>query len=244
MPDVIDLHCHILAGIDDGAGDVEEAVAMAAQAKDDGITTICATPHIRHDHDVRIPELAQRVAALNRELDHRGIAVEIARGGEVAETALTGLGRRELAEVSLAGSHWILLEPAPGPLGQSLLDAIDDLSAHGYRALIAHPERHIGNGAVEVLMNAVAAGALVQGTAAFLENGQRGPLRDLADRGLIHVLGSDSHSPRIGRPVHLSAGLAALGKIPVMRDHIRWAADTAPSAILADEPLVPPYSPH
>ena len=60
---MIDLHCHILPGVDDGARDLDDAAAMAAQAQADGIATICATPHIRHDHDVRIAELADRVEA-------------------------------------------------------------------------------------------------------------------------------------------------------------------------------------
>jgi protein-tyrosine phosphatase len=63
---VIDLHCHILPGIDDGALDLPDSLAMARVAAADGIDVIAATPHIRHDHDVRIPELAGRVEEVNR----------------------------------------------------------------------------------------------------------------------------------------------------------------------------------
>ena len=84
---VIDLHCHILPGIDDGAADAADSVAMAAQAQDDGIELVCATPHIRWDHDVRIPELAGRVAALNEKLASQRIRTRVATGGEVAETS-------------------------------------------------------------------------------------------------------------------------------------------------------------
>jgi tyrosine-protein phosphatase YwqE len=58
---VIDLHCHILPGLDDGALNLHDAIGMARQAQDDGIQAVCATPHIRHDHDVVISELADRV---------------------------------------------------------------------------------------------------------------------------------------------------------------------------------------
>jgi hypothetical protein len=65
---VIDLHCHILPGIDDGALDLNDSVGMARIAAADGIEVVCATPHIRHDHDVTIPELAGRVEQVNEEL--------------------------------------------------------------------------------------------------------------------------------------------------------------------------------
>lgn len=239
---MIDLHCHILPGIDDGAGDVQDAVEMAEQAADDGIAAICATPHIRHDHDVRIPELAGRVSQLNRELARRGTRVRILVGGEVAETALDGLDTAELAKVALAGGHWILLEPAPGPLGESLRESVGSLAGRGYRSIVAHPERHLGPGAVEHLIDVIGDGALVQGTAALLE-ADTSPVHELAARGLIHVLGSDSHSSRIGRPVRLSAGLAAIGRIPVVGPHAGWVAAEAPAAIIADRELVPPFQP-
>ena len=116
---MIDLHCHILPGIDDGALDLEDSVAMARIAAADGIDVIAATPHIRHDHDVRIAELARRVEEVNAELRRADVPVTIVSGGEVAETALDGLDEEELRTVSLAGAGWILLEPRPGPLGDS-----------------------------------------------------------------------------------------------------------------------------
>ena len=93
---MIDLHCHILPALDDGALDLEDAVAMARQAQRDGIRAVCATPHIRHDHDVVIAELTGRVAGLNAELGRRGIEVRVTSGGEVAETALPSLDDAEL----------------------------------------------------------------------------------------------------------------------------------------------------
>lgn len=214
---------------------------MAAQAEDDGIATICATPHIRHDHDVRIPELADRVDALNVELSRRGISTRVVAGGEVAETAVAGLESEDLTRVTLAGGRWILLEPAPGTLSESLVVTAEHLHAQGYRVLVAHPERHLGPGAAGVLKTLVEKGALVQGTAALLEGGGDPPLADLASRGLIHVLGSDSHSARIGRPVRLSAGLAALTRTPGIEPYAEWVAQTAPAAILAGDEVHVPF---
>ncbi len=65
---MIDLHCHILPALDDGALDLEDSVEMARQAEQDGIAVVCATPHIRGDHDVRIEEIAARARSLQQEL--------------------------------------------------------------------------------------------------------------------------------------------------------------------------------
>src|SRR5690348_5905238 len=108
---------------------------MARQAAGDGIEAICATPHIRHDHDVRVHELEDRVAALNAALRDEGVPLTVMRGGEVAETAVHGLSDEELGLVALGEGNWILLEPRPGPLGDSLLDAVARLRERGFRAL-------------------------------------------------------------------------------------------------------------
>ncbi|MEA2482668.1 MAG: protein-tyrosine phosphatase, partial [Thermoleophilaceae bacterium] len=106
---LVDLHCHILPGIDDGAGDIGDALAMARQAEADGIGVVCATPHIRHDHDVPIAELGDRAKRLARSLVERGIAVVIEPAGEVAASAVDGLSETELRLVSFGGTgRWIL----------------------------------------------------------------------------------------------------------------------------------------
>jgi protein-tyrosine phosphatase len=240
---VIDLHCHILPALDDGALDVEDSLAMGRQADADGITIVCATPHIRHDHDVRIGELGSRVAALNTAFARHDVAARVVTGGEVAEQAVPGLDRDELTAVSIGGAgRWILLEPHPGPLSESLLRAIEVLSGTGFRALVAHPERHLGPGSAELLASAVADGALVQATAEDLvEPGSR-LLAALASRGLVHVLGSDAHSSRIGRPVRLSTGLRALETVPALAPHVSWIAQIAPEAILRGDDVEAPYA--
>ena len=229
---MIDLHCHILPGIDDGARDLDDALAMARQAQADGIEVVCATPHIRHDHDVRIHELDERVGALQEELDHAGIAVRITRGGEVAETILDHLTDDELATVALGG-RWILLEPRPGPLGEHLVDGVDRLAQRGFGAIVAHPERHAADDIEERLAQAVERGALVQATAAALADGGDGAawLTRLTHDGLIHVLGSDAHSSLAGRAVELSAAYAQLESAGGDAAKMRATAET----ILAGE---------
>jgi protein-tyrosine phosphatase len=242
---VIDLHCHILPGVDDGAADLEDAVAMARQAAADGIEVVCATPHVRADHDVRLGELPRRVDELNRELASRRIGVQVLPGGEVAETLVSELSGAELRSVSVGGTgRWILLEPAPGPLGDSLADAVTSLAERGHDCLIAHPERHAGPDFRDRLRLLVERGALLQITAALLAHGDAAPaLLDLADHGLVHLLGSDAHSARHGRRLELSAGLARLREVRWLRPYLDWIGRDAPAAILRGEPLVPPFGP-
>lgn len=241
---MIDLHCHILDAIDDGARDADDSVAMARQAAADGIEAICATPHIRHDHDVRIEELAERVHGLNARLEQEMVAVKILQGGEVAETALEGLSEEQLALLSLGEGRWVLLEPAPGPLDDSLLRRVAHLADRGYRTIVAHPERHLSADMFERMAALVAEGALIQATADFFlrERFADGMLA-MAERGLVHVLSSDAHSVRAGRPVRLSPALERLREVETLAPHIDWIADEAPHAIVSGAPLELPFDP-
>jgi protein-tyrosine phosphatase len=239
----IDLHCHILPGIDDGARDMADAVDMARQAERDGIGAICATPHIRADHDVRVAELPARLAALAGTLERAGCPTKVLAGGEVAETIVADLGDAELGAVTLGGGgRWILLEPAPGPLSDGLVDVVRGLHDRGFRCVIAHPERHIGSDLRSRLAQLIGEGALVQATAAALTDAASRPaMLGLAGAGLIHVLGSDSHSAHAGRPVALTAALKLLGTVRPIADAPEWVAVVAPRAIIAGADITPPF---
>ena len=217
---------------------------MARQAAEDGIEAICATPHIRHDHDVRIVEIAARVEALNRDLRGEGVEVRVLPGGEVAETAVERLDEEELASVALGSGRWVLLEPAPGPLSDSLERSVEALARRGHRSLIAHPERHLAADMFERLARLVADGALVQATADFFLREDSAPgMLELAGRGLVHVLGSDSHSSRFGRAARLGDAIGALAQVERLAPHIEWIAGTAPRAIVEGGPVEPPFEP-
>jgi protein-tyrosine phosphatase len=232
---LIDLHCHLLPGIDDGAADLADSMAMARQAEVDGIDVICATPHIRHDHDVHIGELRARVAQLNVAFAERGVPVAVAQGGEVSATALGRLDETELRLVSLGVTgRWIMLEPAPGPLDGGLVATVARLVDRGCRAVIAHPERHLGPNFHEHLAAVIGQGALVQVTAAHVLSDDAGPtLVDLAKRGLAHLVASDAHSARWGRPVAVRAAIDRLER-EASTEVAAFARD-APAAILRGE---------
>jgi len=238
---MIDLHCHILPGLDDGASDLEDSVALALQAVADGVDTVCATPHVRHDHAVEIASLPGRVAAVQAELEQREIGVRVVVGGEVAQTAVDGLGDEDLRTVSLGGGGgWILLEPAPGPLDARLELSVERLQARGLRAIVAHPERHADADLEMRLRTLVAQGCLIQWTAAFVADpAMAEPIARWARMGLVHLLGSDAHSSRFGRPLALAGGFARLREtLPATT--VEWMAQEAPAAILRGEAVIPP----
>ena len=242
---MIDLHCHILPGLDDGAVDLQDSVAMAEQAEEDGIEVVCATPHIRSDHDVRVDELTGRIDAVNRELARRGVGVQVVNGGEVADEALDTVADSKLRCVSLGGTGtWLLVEPRPGPITGDLIDTVDHLSGRDFRCVIAHPERHAGADFRERLEALVERGALIQVTAALIAEGPAAPVMlEMAALGLVHVLASDAHSSRAGRPVTLSHGVARLREVPPFAAYADWTVTDGPAAILAGGEVVPPFAP-
>jgi protein-tyrosine phosphatase len=237
---VIDLHCHILPELDDGSLSVEDSVAMARQAERDSIAIVCATPHVRHDHSVRVEEIAERVQTLQQHLDDREIAVEILPGGELAQTEAEHLSDAQLHLVALGGAGgWVLLEPAPGPMGDGLEECVEMLAGRGLRTVIAHPERHAGSDFEERLRRLAGQGCLIQWTAAFVADPTSGDLVPrLAGEGLVHLLGSDAHSSYGGRPVELSAGVARLAAV-YTAERIEWIVDRAPRAIVRGETVAP-----
>jgi protein-tyrosine phosphatase len=240
---VIDLHCHILPALDDGAIDMEDSAAMARQAEADGIELVCSTPHIHPDHEIRISELEGRVAAVNLELERQGIGVRVVQGGEIAEPIVDERDEEELLEVSLGrNGRWLLVEPRPGPIGDHTLETVDRLHERGFDAIIAHPERHPGADFRDYLAALVARGALIQVTSALIAEGPASQtLIDLAGQGLVHLLASDSHSSHGGRRLEISPGLARLRDVERTRDHIDWIANDAARAILRGEPAKPPF---
>ncbi len=238
---MIDLHCHILPALDDGARDLRDSLAMARQAEEDGIAVVCATPHIRHDHEVRSEEIAARVADVQKHVAAEGLKLRIAPGGELAQTEADRISDDQLRHVSLGGAGgWVLLEPAPGPLGDELHELVERLDARGLGTVIAHPERHADADFEARLRRFVDDGCLIQWTAAFVADPALGDfVLRMAREGFVHLLASDAHSSRAGRPVRLSEGFARLAEV-CAPERIAWMAEQAPAAILRGERFSPP----
>lgn len=234
---MIDLHSHILHGLDDGPDSLEGSLGIARAAVADGIVAIAATPHVRDDYPTSAAAMGAAVAELREAVAAEGIPLAIHAGGEIALDRLALLDEDELRLFGLAGSPYILLEfPYSGwPLG--LPQQLFGLQAAGFLPVLAHPERNpevIAN--PERLAPLIAAGAVGQVTAASLDGrlGKR-PQRtalQLVRRGLAHLIASDAHTPAI-RGVGMSAAAAELGDDALAR---RLTVE-APQAVVAGEPL-------
>lgn len=234
---MIDLHSHILHGLDDGAARLEDSLEIARAAVDDGITGLAATPHVRDDYPTSVAAMYAAVAELREALAASAIQLELYTGGELALTRLDAMTPEDLRGYALAGSRYLLLEfPYAGwPL--DLPTQIFALQTAGFLPVLAHPERSPEViASPERLAPLVAAGALVQVTAASLDGRlgrkmQRSGL-ELVRRGLAHLIASDAHAPSL-RGVGMSDAAAAVGD-PVVA---RWLTVDVPAAIVADEPV-------
>ena len=235
---MIDLHSHILAGVDDGVATTEQSLELARAAAADGVEAIAATPHVRDDYPTSAERMEHGVAALRESLISSGIELTLLPGGELALDRLGAYGAEELRRYGLGGNPSYLLVETPyyvWPLGFG--DSVHRLAVAGITAVLAHPER---NDAVQDdpgrLEPLVRAGALVQLTAASVDGrlGRRvaRAAQALLERGLAHLLASDAHAPD-SREVGMSSAARALGSGPLAR----WLTVDVPRAIVDDTPL-------
>lgn len=241
---MIDLHCHILPGIDDGAATLDVTGAMVAIAEADGIHTIVATPHVDHHHDVDALEIAGRVAQVQQELSARGSTTSILPGAEVAISRLADLDQVELAAVSLGGSSAVLLEAPLDPRESfdTVRGAIVDLMLAGRQVVLAHPERSpVFLRSVERLEELVRLGVATSITAGALTGTWGKRSREMAfellRRGLAHNLASDAHDARVRRP-ELSPAVTVVRDELLGDDAFRTQlVEATPQALLASDAL-------
>jgi len=211
---MIDLHCHLLPGVDDGAPSLESALAMARLAVGDGIALTACTPRIFPGiYDNAAREIRLAVLRLHAELRERGIELELTYGADVhlMPDILEGLRGGRIP--GLNGGRYVLLEPPQFVAPQHMQDVVFLLLANGYVPIIAHPERlgWIREGYEELRVMAEQ-GAWIQLTAGSLKGRFGREPRYWAehylDDGLVHVLATDAHSPE-HRPPLLAEGRQA-----------------------------------
>jgi protein-tyrosine phosphatase len=245
---LIDLHAHLLPGVDDGPGSLDEAVALGRAASAAGTRTAAATPHIDYLYDVAPAQLAERVSALQTALRQAGVPLEVVGGGELAAERVAELSGEDLAAIGLGGGPWILLECPLAPRAGSLAPAVAHLQSLGRRVLLAHPERspavHRDQRELRGLVESGARCALT--ASAFVGRFGR-PAQRLAERllreGLAHVLSSDAHDRRARSP-DLRPGLAAATRGLDRGDLLaRWLTEEAPAAILSGGAVPAPPTP-
>jgi protein-tyrosine phosphatase len=200
----VDLHFHLLPGVDDGPGDMDASLELARRAAADGVGTVVATPHVRSDLGLTdTVEIHARVLELRSALSAAGIPLEVRCGGELGHEQIGRMRQSELDLIAQGPPHrrWVLVETPFHGIGADFHDATDELRERGYGVLVAHPERSADaslDGAAG-LRRELAVGSLAQVNALSL-TGQHGDeactaaWRLIAD-GLIEVVASDAHGP-------------------------------------------------
>src|SRR5262249_20233904 len=108
---LIDLHSHILPGVDDGPATLEESLELARRAAADGIRVIAATPHVRDDYPTQPETMERLLAELRTAIQQEGIGIDVRPGAEIAIDWLERLSDDDLVRFGLGGSpHYVLLE--------------------------------------------------------------------------------------------------------------------------------------
>jgi protein-tyrosine phosphatase len=239
---VIDLHCHVLPGIDDGPETMDEAIELARAASEQGTTVLVATPHVTYDHLHNTSDrILESVEKVNRALRKQRVDVMVLPGAEVALERAADLDDDELTALRLGGGPWLLVECPMFGGGMGVDGQLHALAGRGHKIVLAHPERcPVFQTDLELLARLIEEGMLGQVTASAL-TGQFGRTveriaRDMVGRDLIHIAASDAHNA--GR------------RPPVIRDHledagldgvVEWMGRVVPEAVLAGTAI--PYRP-
>lgn len=237
---MIDVHLHILPGVDDGPGTMEEALALASILVQEGIHSAVATPHYNDEFPQRsAAEIQERVHNLQRELYRRSIPLRLFAGHEalikpgLVEDIQTG----RLA--TLNHSHYLLLELWNRAWLPETERVIFELRAFGVVPIIAHPERYrVFQQEPERLAALLQQGVLAQLTASSLVGLQGKTARRCAEnllkKGLIHCIASDAHGLH-KRPPAISQSLQRVAQL-VGQEKMQQIIEYGPRAIISDVP--------
>jgi len=198
---MIDLHCHILPGLDDGAANDAETLKMAEELLAEGVDTVVATPHVSGVYAPDLAAIKGKVEYCQELFARHGLPLRLLPGGEIAMSGDTlALWRRGVLP-SLGGGQAVLLELPPLFLTEGVRRQIEEWTAMGTLAVIAHPERNPAlmrdPKLVETLRHA---GARFQLTAASLDGQFGQAARDFAEsllrRRMVEYVASDLHPRR------------------------------------------------
>jgi protein-tyrosine phosphatase len=244
---VVDLHCHILPGLDDGPAQIGDSLELARAAERAGITRIAATPHVREDYPFDPLEIEPRVRQLNVELGRAAIGLEVVSGAELGITKARELDDDTVSALCLGTGAYLLVESPYTQVTDLLEQEVFELQLRGFRPVLAHPERSPSFlGDARRLAVLAERGVLCSVTAGSLAGRFGGSVQrfalELFAEGLVHNVASDAHDST-RRPPDLTAGLAALeAAMSGASEAARWYTEDVPAAILAgaDLPGAPP----
>jgi protein-tyrosine phosphatase len=230
-----DIHFHILPGVDDGPSSMDESVALAAAAVEDGTRTVVATPHVRTGFLTDVSDLPDRVRELEERLAREGIGLAVRRGAELGHDMVGRLGQAELDSVAHGppGGRWLLVETPYVGLGDEFTGATDELRDRGFAVVVAHPER-ARDSAAATLRHELERGSVLQLNAWSLA-GRHGPeaferAHSLLRAGSVGLIASDAHGGR--RQPALTMAVAACGQAGLSAQDATRLVASAPHRLL------------
>lgn len=239
---MIDLHSHILPGIDDGPAGLDGSLELARAAVAAGTTRIAATPHVDSHFGLGAADRDAPLLALREAIAAGGIPLDVIGGAEIALDRYLDLGEDELAALRLGDGPYLLLECPLSSAAGAFDRFLASLLSRGVAILLAHPERCPDfQRRPERLAELVRAGALAQVTAGSLAGHFGTTVRDAAlhmlEQGLVHDLCSDAHDAHRRGP-DLREGLeAAERELPGAHALADWLAVDVPQAIVTGAPV-------
>ena len=214
---MIDLHCHILPGIDDGAADLSTALKMASASVADGVSVVACTPHILpglyHNSGAQIRQATTR---LQEALDQEGISLKLVAGADNHVVPNFAKELRSGHLLTLVDTRYVLVEPPHHVVPPRLEDFFFELLTAGYVPILTHPERLTWvTSHYEDIQRLVRTGVWMQLTAGSLTGtfGRRAMYwaERMLDDGLAHILATDAHNLD-RRPPDLGAGRECAAK--------------------------------
>lgn len=204
---MIDIHSHIIPGVDDGARNMDETLAMARLAVAEGTTVLFATPHVMDQQELRaITALRAQVQDVQAALAEAEIPLQVEPGCEISP--MDGMPEAYKNGVPLTmGTHgkYLLLDTPLTVYPVSLAQMVFSLQLHGLKVILAHPERALPiQQNPQLLEELVLRGVLLQINASSLLHGKGDPHRETAlillRQQWVHFMASDAHSPTQRRP--------------------------------------------
>jgi len=244
---MIDLHCHILPGVDDGAETLEEALEMARIAKNDGIKTIVATPHLFRGvgAEIDMAFIKEKRKFFNQVLEQNGVAVEIRPGAEVhiVHNLIDKISANR-NDLVINESAYMFVEFPRDHVYSGVQNLFFELLSAGIVPIIAHPERNdVFAQKPELLYDLVRMGALAQANrGSFLGVYGRtaaAAAGRLLECNLVHFIASDSHNTDFLPPI-LSDAVERIGPLIGSKNARALVSDNA-RAVLEDREI--PYLP-
>ncbi|MFD2615090.1 tyrosine-protein phosphatase [Paenibacillus gansuensis] len=211
---MIDIHCHILPGVDDGAKTLEESVGMARLAYEDGVRAIIATPHFTDSLRVKRETVLRLTADVQDALELAGIPLKVYPGNELRLESFDFV-KEQVRHQSFCylgrNGNFVLLEQRWAEYTDSTPEVIRWFADQGVQPIIPHPERHIFfRTEPQLLLDCLEAGAWTQVSADSLIGKNSKEAEEFAywmiDGNYVHTLATDAHN--LIRKPNLSEGFA------------------------------------